>query len=193
MSFDKINRRTHLYLALTLLPWFFMYGLSSVPLAHKFGGAAWTTRSVRDYVLPPLGTDADLHAIAAKMMQDCGLPVGGRYGAYRDGQGNLEVYISRFVTPTRIRYSPVQRRATVQTRNFAPVQILVEMHGRGGFENAGALDTAWSVIVDLVCIAIVTWVLSGLYMWWRLARLRFWGSVAIGGGLATFAMFMLAL
>jgi len=36
-------------------------------------------------------------------------------------------------------------------------------------------------------------VLSGVYMWWHLKRLRFWGTVALGGGIASFAIFMLAL
>ena len=34
MTFAQLNRRTHLYLGLALLPWFFMYGISSLPFAH---------------------------------------------------------------------------------------------------------------------------------------------------------------
>ena len=34
MTFSHVNRRVHLYLGLFLLPWLFMYGLSSVPFAH---------------------------------------------------------------------------------------------------------------------------------------------------------------
>ena len=35
MSFDHFVRRLHLYLALTLLPWFFVYGISSIPFSHN--------------------------------------------------------------------------------------------------------------------------------------------------------------
>ena len=35
MTFPHVNRRVHLYLGLALLPWFFMYGASSVPFAHN--------------------------------------------------------------------------------------------------------------------------------------------------------------
>ena len=35
MTFSHLNRRTHLYLGLALLPWFVMYGISSVPFAHN--------------------------------------------------------------------------------------------------------------------------------------------------------------
>ena len=34
MKFHHVNRRTHLYLALALLPWMFMYGISSLPFSH---------------------------------------------------------------------------------------------------------------------------------------------------------------
>jgi hypothetical protein len=193
MTFDKFNRRTHLYVGLTLLPWFFMYGLSSFPLAHKSAPAKWTVRSEREYSLPPVEAGANLDTVGDQLIQACGLNADLRHGAYRDGQGNLQVYMARFITPTRINYSPAKRRATVETRDFALPQILVEMHGRGGFEKGGFLDMSWSVIVDLVCIAIVTWVLSGVYMWWHLRRLRFWGTVALVGGIGSFLIFMWAL
>jgi len=35
MTFSHLNRRVHLYAGLALLPWFFMYGISSVPFAHN--------------------------------------------------------------------------------------------------------------------------------------------------------------
>ena len=56
MTFSHLNRRVHLYAGLALLPWFFMYGISSVPLAHNEffqrrdaakGLPQWTLRSER--------------------------------------------------------------------------------------------------------------------------------------------------
>ena len=34
MTFDKINRRTHLYLGLFLMPWLLIYGASSFIILH---------------------------------------------------------------------------------------------------------------------------------------------------------------
>jgi hypothetical protein len=34
-TFDKINRRTHLYLGLFLMPWLLMYGVSSFIVIHQ--------------------------------------------------------------------------------------------------------------------------------------------------------------
>ena len=40
------------------------------------------------------------------------------------------------------------------------------MHARGGFDQEGMLQRSWSIVVDLVCLAIVVWIATGLYMWW---------------------------
>ncbi len=34
ITFDKINRRAHLYLGLFLMPWLLMYGVSSFMVIH---------------------------------------------------------------------------------------------------------------------------------------------------------------
>ena len=56
MTYSHLNRRLHLYLGLALLPWFFMYGISSVPFAHSqyfdrldaaTGLPLWTLRAER--------------------------------------------------------------------------------------------------------------------------------------------------
>ena len=38
ITFDRINRRAHLYLGLVLLPWVVMYGVSSFVISHH---ASW--------------------------------------------------------------------------------------------------------------------------------------------------------
>jgi predicted permease len=67
------------------------------------------------------------------------------------------------------------------------------MHGRGGFEQEGLLDRSWSVIVDVVCLAIVIWIASGLYMWWGLPGSRNWGWIAIVAGVVAFVFFTVRL
>jgi hypothetical protein len=55
------------------------------------------------------------------------------------------------------------------------------------------LNDAWGVVVDIVCIGILLWIASGLYMWWKLPKTRAWGYAALGGGLLCFAIFLIAL
>ena len=67
------------------------------------------------------------------------------------------------------------------------------MHARGGFEQDGLLERSWSVIVDLVCVAIVLWIATGLYMWWGVPGSRRWGWVAISAGVVSFLVFTMRL
>ena len=77
LTFDWLNRRTHLYLALLLLPWFLVYGVSSVSFSHP----DWLGKSPpnkvlfdREYHLDPIAADADLKSIGDKIQKDAGSP-----------------------------------------------------------------------------------------------------------------------
>jgi hypothetical protein len=67
------------------------------------------------------------------------------------------------------------------------------MHARGGFEQEGFLQLSWSVVVDIVCVSMIVWIASGLFMWWELPGQRRWGWVAILGGTVSFLFFTLRL
>jgi hypothetical protein len=183
MSFDKIVRRTHVYLGMGLLPWFVMYGVGSVPLAHKVGPATWTVTSEREY---RIDAGADLEAAGRAMLEACGLPATGVWGTYKNPQGDLIVYVSRMIRPARVTYDAARGRLKVERREFHAWAILTEMHVRGGFEKGGALDLAWSGMADLSGAGLVIWAISGVYMLWRMRQLWVWGGLALGGGVATF-------
>jgi hypothetical protein len=192
MTFDKLNRRVHLYGALVLLPWFIMYGVSSYPFAHpQRGQPKWDVRLERDYTLPPAQPGDDLDAIGAAIMRDVGMS--GAFGAYRNPAGNLQVHCPRFLGPSRITYFEDKHRLVVEDMQFKFSSFLTGMHTRGGFERASGLSKLWAVVVDLFSLATVIWVASGIYMWWGLKRLHFWGWVALGGGLGSFLIFLLGL
>lgn len=46
---------------------------------------------------------------------------------------------------------------------------------------------------NLVVLATLVWIASGLYLWVGLKRFRFWGWVALGGGMASFLILVLGL
>ena len=183
MSFRHLNRRTHLYLALLLLPWFFMYGLSSLPFNHQeattaiFGQPEWRTRFERPYDMEIL-PGADLQEVGAQIMRENGLE--GRFRASRPNPDQIDVSIPRFITPTRVRYYPAERRLVVAERGFNWPAVLTGMHARGGFEHGSLLGNAWAIVVDLVSVGMLLWIVSGLIMWWDLRQTRGWGFVALG-------------
>lgn len=43
----------------------------------------------------------------------------------------------------------------------------------------------WSVILDAMAIAMVTWALSGLFMWWQLKRTRMTGAIVIAASIVS--------
>ncbi len=63
------------------------------------------------------------------------------------------------------------------------------MHAKGGFEQGG-LHNLWAVIVDIVCFAMILWIITGIVMWWTLPFARMWGWVAFGSGIASFTWFV---
>jgi hypothetical protein len=67
------------------------------------------------------------------------------------------------------------------------------MHARGGFQQTGFLDDAWAVLVDLTCLGILIWILTGLYMWWKAVSIRRSGWIALISGFIFFAVFLAGL
>jgi hypothetical protein len=55
------------------------------------------------------------------------------------------------------------------------------------------LDTLWAVSVDLVIVAMVFWVASGIWMWWEMKVTRRLGLSALIVGVATFGFYLMAL
>jgi hypothetical protein len=197
MTFAHLNRRTHLYLGLALLPWFLVYGLSSIPFAHTpyferldaaKGLPLWTLRSTHTVDLSVPEDPKELRALGAALMRQAGVSAGS-FGVYRQSPTQLNVYAFSFRHSTQLKYFIDERRMTVEDRRFRWDHFLTGMHGRGGFEQEGLLDRSWSVIVDLVCLAIALWIASGVYMWWGLPGSRGWGLLTIAAGVATFVFF----
>src|SRR5215471_6247612 len=82
MTFDRINRRTHLYLGLFLLPWLVIYGVSSFIIIHQpwFRAEkehAWEPVFEKAYSRPVTvqgaNNEPELRALAQEILKDCNL------------------------------------------------------------------------------------------------------------------------
>ena len=198
MSFSQLNRRTHLYLGLFLTPWVLRYALSSVPFSHNsyfdqrdksLGLPLWTQTYQGTYDLGPIPASGSLRPLAAKVARDFGLQ-DESFGAYRPGPKQLIIYIHTFWRATQFRYFVDEHRIVREVRRFRWDQFLTGMHARGGFEDERLFPVLWSLVIDLACLAFLTWIASGLYMWWTLPGLRNWGWLAIAAGIGAFAFFL---
>jgi hypothetical protein len=201
VTYSHINRRFHLYLGMALLPWFFMYGISSVPFAHNQffeqrdaakGLPLWTLRAERTIDMPVPEDTAGLRAFGATLLKDAGVEATS-YGTYRQSPTQINVYAYSFWKSTQLKYFVDQKKLTVEDRRFRWDHFLTGMHARGGFEQDGLLQLSWSIVVDIVCVAMIVWIVSGLVMWWELPGQRRWGWVAILAGTVSFLFFTLRL
>jgi hypothetical protein len=121
MTFPHFVRRLHLYLGMFLMPWFFMYGVSSIPFSHapyfqqKYGPPQFTLRFDRPYEIevPP---DADLREIGARIAADNGLK--GAFGAYRPDAKRINVYVHDFWSATNVTYFVEEKRLRAEDRGF---------------------------------------------------------------------------
>lgn len=198
MDFNLVNRRTHLYLAMFLLLWFLMYGVSSLPINHPdwfrqtdgVGEPQWSVTFDREYNLE-VAEGADLRSVGTQILKDAGLE--GSFNAGRPAPERIIVNRFDFWSLQRLTYFIEEGRLLAETRRFRWSQFLVRMHVRGGFRQDSILADAWAVIVDVVCVAMLIWIASGIYMWWLIRKTRLWGAVALGGGLLSFLFFLWAL
>lgn len=198
MTFNRFNRRLHLYLALLLVPWILMYGVSSFVINHNpyfqglydDGVPQWTDRFDRPYhrVVPE---DADLEQIAADILEDVGLE--GDFFVRRPTPARIDINLGDFWSNTRVVYAVDEGRIRAQDRRFQWNHLFVKMHERSGYHRESVLQDTWAVIVDVACLGLLIFMASGVYMWWQLKATRLWGSVAIGAGVVTFVIFLVKL
>lgn len=196
MKFNLANRRTHLYMGLFFLPWMIVYGVSSIPFSHnmnKFfdsGGPQHTTRFERTFS-KPLPAQPEIREFAAGILEEIGLE--GSFGTYMPNPNQLNIHLFNFISPTQVIYDTNKQSLVVRDKRFRLDHFLTSMHARGGYQHDSLLNDAWALIVDLVCLGIVIWVISGIIMWWQLGQAKFWGKVCLAGGVFSFVFFMLAL
>ena len=195
MTFDRFNRRTHLYLGLFLVPWILMYGASSFIISHRSWFQSnepprWDLLFEREY-RHAIDDQKPLRAVAAEILRD--LNMEGAFWTQRPTPDELRIDRFGFWGSTRLTYLVKEHKLKAEHQRMAWDQALPRMHFRGGFAQSRFWDTFWAVTVDLACLGILLWIASGLIMWWRLAPVRVWGAVALGGGLLSFLLLIWSL
>jgi hypothetical protein len=189
-TFDQINRRTHLYLGMFVMPWLMMYGVSSFMISHQDWfrsdeSASWKPVFEREYQRP-IPEQADLREIALEILKDCHLE--GAFWVQRPKPEEIHINRFRFRDEIRLIYSIEDQRLRAERQQFRWDRVVLRMHFRGGFQQPTFFNDLWAILVDVACAAIFIWIVSGLVMWWRVARLRLWGVVALGGGMVSFLL-----
>lgn len=181
-----------MYLALFLTPWLIIYALSGLVLNHgrlfagPDGHLAQPFEKVeeREYKAA-FSKDADVRVIGSQILEDLGLS--GTFNT-QGGLHQPKLVINRHgaFAAHRITYFPEQGRLLVEKQTFNTPTFLNRAHFRHGYGQPYASSMVWAVVVDLVVVALLFWVLSGIWMWWEIKPARLWGAVF---GLMGFGIF----
>jgi hypothetical protein len=199
MTFDKINRRAHLYLGLLLMPWLLMYGVSSFIIIHqswfpgekperellfeKTYGRTFNTQGAND--------SPELRAAAQELLKDCDLE--GAFWVSKPKPDTLRIDRFTFRDSISLTYSITDQKLKAERQTMRWSQVPMRMHFRGGYFQPDFGSKFWGVLVDVACVGILIWVASGLIMWWRLPKFRGWGAVAVAGGILSFVLLVWTL
>jgi hypothetical protein len=184
----KLIRRTHMYLALALGPWMAAYALSTMVMGLRLSGSPSyeVERTIRYEAV--FADDAGPRERAEQILASLDLE-----GAFRvhglAADGRLTITREHLLRPRRIVYAPAERLITVERAVIHPRNILNRFHHLHTYEEPYAANRAMAVSIDIVGIAMILWVLSGLWMWWEMKATRPWGLVAGFAGMATFLFF----
>jgi len=197
--FSKVVRRTHMYLALFLTPWVLMYTLSTMAMNHRdyfkknHGAGPPVFEKEREFSYDgafPAG--AKPREIAQQILASLGME--GAFGARKSPDGS-KVIVNRMepIATKRLTYTPADGRIVIEKEVFRSPAFLERMHRRRGFQSDYPLEDSWAFSVDLVIVAMVFWVASGLWMWWEMKVTRAWGAVFGITGIAVFGLFLFTI
>jgi hypothetical protein len=196
MTFSRIVRRTHLYLALFLMPWMLMYALSTLVMNHRDlftrGAPAVQYETERELVYSGVFPEGATPRMAAEQILSA-LELEGRHSVRGSLDATLTIHREDPITPRRITFVPSSGRLHVEHMVFRTPAFLERLHRRRGYDPPYLLDDAWALSVDVVIFALVFWAASGLWMWWELRNARRWGALCLATGLGLFGFFLLAI
>ena len=189
-----ILRRIHLFLTLFLTPWLLIYAVSTIVLNHGSHLPAYKQEfnTVSETTYPgsfEQGTEPSVMALELLRHLDM---EGAHRANLRKSDGKLVILRIDPVATGRIIYGPQDGSLVVERRKFSIRAMLSGLHFRASYRHSYLADDAWAVCVDLVVVALIFWVVSGLWIWWEHKGTRRLGMILTAGGLAVFIFFVFA-
>lgn len=183
-----------MYLALFLTPWLVIYAGSGLVLNHfqvvrgVYGDRLTRFDLVeeRDYDVA-FSADADARTIGARILDD--LELAGSFNVQGTaGDARLVINRNGALAVHRITFFRDQHRLRIERLQLAAPAFFNRAHFRHGYEQPFFTSVTWAVMVDLVIVAMLFWVLSGIWMWWEIKPSRVWGAFFALAGLGVFAL-----
>jgi hypothetical protein len=197
--FIKILRRTHMYLALFLIPWILVYALSTLSMNHiqllkdVFGSTPPQYTHVKEMQYPGVfSEDASPQVVAKQILID--LDLDGSHNI-RGNLSDQQMTITRLdaIALKRITFFPKEKKITIEEADFQMPNFLRFLHTRRGYQHDYLIDDAWAFSVDLFLFTMLFWIFSGLWLWWKMKKTRRLGIICILGGIGLFCLFIFTI
>lgn len=188
---DHFMRSVHLYTGLFLVPWMTVYATSAFFLNHDQWFARWFSFSrqswevVRKVDLPAGSISSGDPAEQSRAVLQK-LDLDGPHRIMGDPNAKeLNIYRMCTAGDYRISWSRDQSLVVVQRQQpYSLWRSIHSLHFGRGYDWRYPAFVAWAISVDLVVISTWFWIVSGIYIWARRPKRRFWGGVClVGGGL----------
>ncbi len=176
-------RRIHLYCGFMLMAFVVMYFVTGYVLTRGslFGKASETTTQrtvpLNSAMLSP---KPDEDAFAAALQEQLGVS-GKRSPAKRHADGNWRFTFFHPGHRTEVTLAADLKSASITEKRFGWQRVLVgfhRLHGYGG----GWFYNLWAALYDLASGAMIVFALTGVVLWYRLARPRWPGWVLLACG-----------
>ena len=194
---NLVFRRVHLYLGMLLIPWVLIYALSTFTFNHRdwFRGQfnqpdSWTQLWKKEFKADVPRQQPKLKEWARSVLDENGIK--GGFNVRQNPQSVL-INLIQFRNPIHVPYQKNEGQLLAEQKRTTLAEMMVRMHVRHGYGRDGVLYDSWAFVVDLVCFAIIAWVATGLYMWWKIPSTHKAGWMAILSGLATFLLLVLTM
>jgi len=197
---NTFMRLTHLYTGLFLAPWLLIYATSGFVLNHhhwirdKLGVTSPKWEQVREVQFtPPQGFTRDPTERAAAILRLVDLEGPHHVMGPPNDQ---RMVINRVSGAGNYRVTWYPRRSLIVVQRQLPFsfyRLLHFLHFRHGYDQRHLPTLIWGVIVDVVTISMWLWVLTGLYIWFKVPRRRLLGSLCVIGGSVLFIVLVVLL
>lgn len=176
----RLMRNTHLALGLACLVMAAVFAVSSLVIIYRPWLPQQRDESERTVTLAPeqAATPRDL---ARVLMLEHGLK--GDLGQIESEGGEVRLRIFRPGTEARVRYDTGTGQATIETRRWGALEMLVQLHVNHGFWHDFVPSQVWAALSLLASIGLLLLGASGLYLWFEHHQERRIGAALLVGGL----------
>jgi len=172
-------RKVHLYAGLVIVVFLMMYFVTGYVLIHRpwFGGQGQPTREVRSESLAGDPTPRTPEALSSR------LRLRGRINAPPQDKPGLHFNVARPGVLQQVDLPANSDTATITTTHQNAAGVLAQLHRVHGY-GGGFAWNAFVLFNDLAAVSCVLFALSGVYLWWKIAKRKIWGVLCLSASCA---------